>query len=307
MIRYLIQRLLWTGIVLIGVSAITFLLVFAKPGDTALALVGGRASKDSIEQVRKQYQLDQPIQVQYASYMGRLLRGDLGDSYYSRQPVAQALLAHFPATALLAGSIILVAVVIGIPLGILGALKSNTPIDRGLMITQLLAISMPSFFFGLVLLYLFSFQLKLLPVGGYGSLKHLILPTLSVALPWAGWYAIILRSNLLETISNDYVRTAYAKGLNQRSAALRHMLPNAILPVVTMVGMDLAGLLTGIALVEYLFNWPGIGWQTLQAAQRLDVPMIMGSVLFGALIISLANIVIDLLYTVLDPRVRLNA
>jgi peptide/nickel transport system permease protein len=128
-----------------------------------------------------------------------------------------------------------------------------------------------------------------------------------VALPWAGWYAIILRSNLLETISNDYVRTAYAKGLNQRSAALRHMLPNAILPVVTMVGMDLAGLLTGIALVEYLFNWPGIGWQTLQAAQRLDVPMIMGSVLFGALIISLANIVIDLLYTVLDPRVRLNA
>ena len=307
MIRYLIQRLLWTGIVLIGVSAITFLLVFAKPGDPALALVGGRASKDSIEQVRKQYQLDQPIQVQYASYMGRLLRGDMGDSYYSRQPVAQALLARFPATALLAGSIILVAVVIGIPLGILGALKSNTPIDRGLMITQLLAISMPSFFFGLVLLYLFSFQLKLLPVGGYGSLKHLILPTLSVALPWAGWYAIILRSNLLETISNDYVRTAYAKGLNQRSAALRHMLPNAILPVVTMVGMDLAGLLTGIALVEYLFNWPGIGWQTLQAAQRLDVPMIMGSVLFGALIISLANIVIDLLYTVLDPRVRLNA
>jgi peptide/nickel transport system permease protein len=307
MIRYLIQRLLWTGIVLIGVSAITFLLVFAKPGDPALALVGGRASKDSIEQVRQQYQLDQPIQVQYASYMGRLLRGDLGDSYYSRQPVTQALLARFPATALLAGSIILVAVVIGIPLGILGALKSNTPIDRGLMITQLLAISMPSFFFGLVLLYLFSFQLKLLPVGGYGSLKHLILPTLSVALPWAGWYAIILRSNLLETISNDYVRTAYAKGLNQRSAALRHMLPNAILPVVTMVGMDLAGLLTGIALVEYLFNWPGIGWQTLQAAQRLDVPMIMGSVLFGALIISLANIVIDLLYTVLDPRVRLNA
>src|SRR5262245_33709661 len=306
MIRYIIERLLWTGIVLIGVSAITFLLVFAKPGDPALALVGGRASKDSIEQVRKQYQLDQPIQVQYASYMGRLLRGDLGDSYYSRQPVAQALLAHFPATAVLAGSIIMVAIMIGIPLGILGALKSNTPIDRGLMITQLLAISMPSFFFGLLLLYLFSFQLKLLPVGGYGSWRHLILPTLSVALPWAGWYAIILRSNMLEAISNDYVRTAYAKGLNQRLAALRHMLPNAILPVVTMVGMDLAGLLTGIALVEYLFNWPGIGGQTLQAAQRLDVPMIMGSVLFGALIIGLANLAIDLLYTVLDPRVRLN-
>jgi peptide/nickel transport system permease protein len=307
MLRYIIQRLAWTVIVLIGVSALTFLLVFAMPGDPAQALVGGRASKDSIEQVRRQYGLDQPIQIRYLSYMGRLLRGDLGDSFYFRQPVSQALLARFPATAQLAGAIILVAVVIGIPLGVVGALRSNTPIDRGLMIGELLAISMPSFFFGLLLLYLFAFQLKLLPVGGYGSLKQLILPTLSVALPWSGWYAIILRSNMLEAISTDYVRTAYAKGLSQRSAALRHMLPNAILPVVTMVGMDLAGLLTGIALVEYIFNWPGIGWQTLQAAQRLDVPMIMGSVLFGALIISLSNLIIDLLYTVLDPRVRLKA
>jgi peptide/nickel transport system permease protein len=284
---------------------ITFLLVFAMPGDPALALVGGRASKDSIEQVRKQYGLDRPVYAQYASYMGRLLRGDLGDSLYFRQPVAQALLARFPATALLAGSIILVAVVIGIPLGVIGALKSNTVVDRGLMIAQLVAISMPSFFFGLLLIYLFAFQFKLVPVGGYGSWRNLILPTLSVALPWSGWYAIVLRSNMLEAISTDYVRTAYAKGLSGRSAALRHMLPNAILPVVTMVGLDIAGLLTGIALVEYIFNWPGIGWQTLQAAQRLDVPMIMGSVLFGALMIGLANLIVDVLYTVLDPRVRL--
>jgi peptide/nickel transport system permease protein len=239
--------------------------------------------------------------------MGRLLRGDLGDSFYFRQPVAQALLARFPATATLAVAIILVAIVIGIPLGAIGALKSNTALDRGLMIIQLLAISMPSFFFGLLLIYLFAFQFKLLPVGGYGSWRHLILPTLSVALPWSGWYAIVLRSNMLDAISTDYVRTAYAKGLSQRSAALRHMLPNAILPVVTMVGLDMAGLLTGIALVEYIFNWPGIGWQTLQAAQRLDVPMIMGSVLFGALIIGLANLVVDLLYTLLDPQVRLRA
>ena len=307
MLRYIIQRLAWTAIVLLGVSVITFGLVFAMPGDPAQALVGGRASKDSIEMVRKQYGLDQPLHTQYFNYMGRLLRGDLGDSFYFRQPVAQALLARFPATAMLAVAIIVVAITIGIPLGVIGALKSNTAIDRGLMITQLVAISMPSFFLGLLLIYLFAFQLKLLPVGGYGSLKQFILPTLSVALPWAGWYAIILRSNMLEALSNDYVRTAYAKGLSQRSAALRHMLPNAILPVITMVGMDLAGLLSGIALVEYIFNWPGIGWQTLQAAQRLDVPMIMGSVLFGALIISLANLVVDLLYTVLDPRVRLRA
>ena len=163
MLRYIIQRLAWTVLVLIGVSALTFLLVFAMPGDPAQALVGGRASKDSIEQVRRQYGLDQPLQVQYFSYMGRLLRGDLGDSFYFRQPVAQALLARFPATALLAGAIILVAVVIGIPLGVVGALRSNTAIDRGLMVGELLAISMPSFFFGLLLLYLFAFQLRLLP------------------------------------------------------------------------------------------------------------------------------------------------
>jgi peptide/nickel transport system permease protein len=307
MLRYIIQRLAWTAIVLLGVSVITFGLVFAMPGDPAQALVGGRASKDSIELVRKQYGLDQPLHTQYFNYMGRLLRGDLGDSFYFRQPVAQALLARFPATATLAVAIILVAITIGIPLGAIGALKSNTAIDRGLMIAQLVAISMPSFFFGLLLIYLFAFQFKLFPVGGYGSWRHLILPTLSVALPWSGWYAIVLRSNMLDAISTDYVRTAYAKGLSQRAAALRHMLPNAILPVVTMVGLDIAGLLTGIALVEYIFNWPGIGWQTLQAAQRLDVPMIMGSVLFGALIISLANLVVDLLYTVLDPRVRLRA
>src|SRR6185503_18871138 len=169
MLRYIIQRLAWTAIVLLGVSVITFGLVFAMPGDPAQALVGGRAGKDSIELVRKQYGLDQPLHTQYFNYMSRLLRGDLGDSFYFRQPVAQALLARFPATATLAVAIILVAIVIGIPLGAIGALKSNTAIDRGLMIAQLVAISMPSFFFGLLLIYLFAFQFKLFPVGGYGS------------------------------------------------------------------------------------------------------------------------------------------
>ena len=142
------------------------------------------------------------------------------------------------------------------------------------------------------------------PGGGYGTLSHLVLPALTVALPWAAWYGIVLRSNMLDAIAQDYARTAAAKGLNRWTIAWRHLLPNALLTVVTMLGMDLAGLLTGLALVEYIFGWPGIGWQALQAAQRFDIPMIMGSVLFGALLIGLANLVVDLMYSWLDPRVR---
>jgi peptide/nickel transport system permease protein len=185
------------------------------------------------------------------------------------------------------------------------ALKNNSLIDRGVLLFQLVMISLPSFFLGLLLMYALAHRLGLFPIGGYGTWRHLVLPTLSVALPWSGWYAIFLRSSLLEVISADYVRTAYAKGLSRPVIAWRHMLRNAILPVVTMLGMDMATLLMGIALVEYIFNWPGIGWQTLRAAQHFDVPMIMGSVLLGAVLIGLANLGVDFVYTWLDPRVRL--
>ena len=173
------------------------------------------------------------------------------------------------------------------------------------MVLGLISISLPTFFVGLLLLYCFAFQLKWFPVGGYGTLRHLVLPTLAVAIPWGAWYAILLRSNMLEAISADYVRTAYAKGLTPRVVAVRHMVRNALLPVVTIMGIDMASLLTGIVLVESVFSWPGIGMQTLQAAQHLDVPLIMGSVIFGAVLIGLANLVVDVIYTWLDPRVQL--
>lgn len=303
--RYIIRRLLWTFLTLFGVSLLTFVLIFAGPTDPANALVGERAQGVSVEHVRQQYGLDQPLYIQYLKYMGNLLQGNLGDSFYFRRPVAEALLEKFPATALLSVSIILVAVLIGIPMGTIAALKHNSLVDRGFMIFQLLTISLPTFFLGLLMIYFFAFRLGWFPVGGYGSFSHLILPTLSVALPWSAWYAIFLRSNLLDVTGADYVRTAYAKGLGQKLVVLRHMLRNALLPVLTMVGMDLATLLTGIALVEYIFNWPGIGWQALQAAQHLDVPLIMGSVLFAAALIGMGNLLVDLLYTWLDPRVQL--
>jgi peptide/nickel transport system permease protein len=305
MLPYILRRLLWIVITLWGVSILTFGMLFAGPTDAAQALSGARAQAASVELLRKQLGLDRPVHEQYLTYLGNLIRGDLGDSYYFDRPVTDALRERFPATAQLALTIFVLAVALGVPLGIISALRRGGVIDSVLMVAGLLAISIPSFLFGLLLLYAFAFRFKLFPVGGYGSPAHVILPALTVALPWAAWYGIVLRSNLLDTMALDFARTAQAKGLGPWTIAWRHLLPNALLSVVTMLGMDLAGLLTGLALVEYIYSWPGIGWQALQAAQRFDVPMIMGSVLFGALLIGLANLFVDLSYGWLDPRVRM--
>jgi peptide/nickel transport system permease protein len=303
-VSYILRRLLWIVITLWGVSVLTFALLFAGPADAARALSGARAQAASVEMLRQQLGLDRPVHEQYLNYLGGLVRGDLGDSYYFKRPVADALRERFPATAELALTIFVLAVALGVPLGVISAVRRGGVIDRALMVSGLVAISIPSFLFGLLLLYAFAFRLKLFPVGGYGTPAHLVLPALTVALPWAAWYGIVLRSNMLDAVSLDFARTAAAKGLSPWTIAWRHLLPNALLSVVTMLGMDLAGLLTGLALVEYIFAWPGIGWQALQAAQRFDVPMVMGSVLFGALLIGLANLLVDLVYGWLDPRVR---
>jgi peptide/nickel transport system permease protein len=305
MLAYVLRRLLWIAITLWGVSLLTFGLIFSGPADPAQALSGEKASAASIALMRSRLGLDRPVYRQYLTYMGDLVRGDLGESYYFNRPVREALLERFPATALLAVAIFVFAVAIGVPLGVVTALRNGGVLDRLLTIGGLLTISMPSFFFGILLLYCFAFRLKWFPVGGYGSLDHVVLPALTVALPWGAWYGIVLRSNMLDVLSHDYARTAAAKGLRQSTIAWRHLLPNALLSVITMLGMDFAVLLSGLALVEYIFSWPGIGWQALQAAQRFDVPMIMGSVILGALLIGSANLIVDLIYTRLDPRVRL--
>lgn len=305
MLRYILRRLLWMAITLFGVSLVTFVLIFAGPVDPARALVGEKSQAATIEALRQDLGLDQPIYVQYLRYMGRLLQGDLGKSFYFNRPVAQALAEKAPATAALGLSTSLLIVLLGIPMGALAAVRKNTVVDRTIMVFGLLTISLPNFFFGLLLMYLLAFKLDLFPAGGYGSVRHLFLPALSVALPWSAWYAVLLRANMLDAISADFVRTAHAKGLKERVVVTRHVLRNAILPVLTMLGMDMAALLTGLALVEYIFSWPGIGWQTVQAAQHFDVPLIMGSVLFGAVLIGIANLMVDVTYTWLDPRVRL--
>jgi peptide/nickel transport system permease protein len=303
---YIIRRLLWLVLILFWVSILTFVLVLAAPGDPAQMLAGNRAMGDSVDLLRKQYGLDQPIHVQYLKYMRNVAQGDFGYSFYFKRPVRDAIFERLPATAMLAVSIIVVSIALGVPMGIVGAMRHNSIVDRALMFFGLLSISLPTFFLGLLLIYVFAFRLGLFPIGGYGTLRHLVLPTLSVALPWSAWYATILRSNMLDAKTSDYVRTGYAKGLGDRQVTLRHMLPNAVLPVVAMVSMDLAGLLTGIALVEAVFSWPGLGWQALQAAQRKDLPLIMGSVFFGAVMIGLGNLIADVLNGRLDPRAQLD-
>ena len=304
MLGYILRRLVWIAITLIGVSMLTFGILFAGPTDAAQSLSGGRSQQASVEMLRERLGLDRPVHEQYLTYLGNLLHGDMGESYYFGSPVSEALAQRFPATLQLALAIFILAVALGVPLGVVTSMYRGGLLDRGLTIIGLVAISIPSFLFGLLMLYFFAFRLRLFPVGGYGTLAHLVLPAVTVALPWAAWYGIVLRSNMLDSIAQDYARTAAAKGLNRWTIAWRHLLPNALLTVVTMLGMDLAGLLTGLALVEYIFGWPGIGWQALQAAQRFDIPMIMGSVLFGALLIGLANLIVDLMYSWLDPRVR---
>jgi peptide/nickel transport system permease protein len=305
MLQFVFRRLLFIALALLFVSALTFGLVFAGPADPARALTAGKASGDALEQLRAQYGLDRPVPEQYARYMSQLLRGDLGYSYVYRRSVSEMLLTRLPATLLLATSIMFVALIIGIPLGVLMAMRQNSMLDRSLLLGGTMLISLPAFLLGLLLLYVFAFQLKWFPLGGHGSLSHLVLPTLAVALPWSIWYATLLRSNMLNVRNADYVRTGQAKGLPMHRVALRHMLPNALVPVLTMASMDLAALLTGIALVERVFNWPGIGQLALDANSAQDVPVIMGCVLFGALMIGAGNLMADLIAARLDPRIRL--
>src|SRR5215218_7866066 len=229
MLAYIVRRLVWIAVTLVGVSMLTFGILFAGPTDAAQALSGGRSQQASVEMLRERLGLDRPIHEQYLTYLGNLLHGDMGESYYFSSSVSEALAQRFPATLQLALAIFILAVALGVPLGVATSMYRGGLLDRGLTIIGLVAISIPSFLFGLLMLYFFAFKLKLFPVGGYGTPAHLVLPALTVALPWAAWYGIVLRSNMLDAIAQDYARTAAAKGLSRWTIAWRHLLPNALL------------------------------------------------------------------------------
>lgn len=302
--QFILRRLLWTVVVLWGVSLITFTIVYIVPADVATMIAGPRASPEVRAQITHDLGLDRPLGVQYARYVGSLLRGDLGRSWLYRQKVTEAILQHLPYTAVLAVAGVLVELALGLPVGLVSALKQYSWLDRTLTLFSLLSISAPPFWVGLVLLYLMAMKLPIFPVGGYGSPLHLVLPALTIGLAGGAWYARVFRSSLLDQMHSDYLRTARAKGLRHGAAILRHVVPNSLIPVVTMFGLDLGAFLGGIVVVEAVFGWPGIGLQAWKAIRDVDLPVLMGTVLFTALAVTLINLLVEIVYAFLDPRIR---
>ena len=305
MTAYIIRRLLGALGVIFGVATISFLLVFLMPGDAARMYAGPRAPEETVQRIRELWGLDQPLPVQYVRYMGRAIQGDLGNSTRDKRPVLQAVFERLPATIQLAVAGLLVELMVGIPLGILAATRPGSWVDQLATVVSLIGISVPQFALGLVALYVFGFLIPVFPLGGYGTPLHLVLPAIVLGIGGTAFYSRVLRNSILEVSGEDYVRTARAKGLSPRTVLTRHVLRNAMMPVVTLAGLDLALLLGGVVVIEAVFGWPGIGLQAWTAIRNQDTPMIMGTVLFASVAVVFLNLFVDVLYIAIDPRVRL--
>lgn len=306
MLIYLIQRIVQALLVVWLVSVITFGLIYLLPADPARLVAGRSATAEAVERVRSELGLDRPVIERYLRYLSGLVRGDLGRSYQQRTEVRDLLASRAIPTLVLTLAGVLCELLIGLPAGILAALRRGSILDQVVMLLAFTGAAAPQFVLGLLLLYTFAYRWPILPLGGYGSLEHLLLPALTLGLAGGGWYARVMRSSLLEVLSQDYIRTARAKGLTERMILYRHALRNAVLPVMAMVSSDLGMFMGGVVVVESVFGWPGIGQLTWQAIQLVDIPVIMGAVTFTAVFIVLANLMADLVYPLLDPRIQYN-
>jgi peptide/nickel transport system permease protein len=303
--RYFIRRIAAALLILLGVTAVTFALSYLIPADPVRMIAGRSATAETVESIRQQLGLDRPVYEQYGSYVWRLAQGDLGRSYVQKTEVATLIWSRLPATLLLMAGAIFFELAIGIPAGIYAATKRGRAMDRGIMIFSFAGVSAPQFVVGLLLLYVFANLLGWFPMSGYGTLGHLILPALTLGITGGGWYSRMIRSSMIDVLRQDYVRTARAKGVGERSVILVHALRNAVLPVVAMIGLDIGLFMSGAVVVESVFGWPGIGQLAWQAIQRLDIPIIMGVTLVAATAIVIGNLLADLIGPVVDPRVRL--
>ncbi len=305
MIAYLGRRVVHSVIILLGVSLITFALLYLLPADPVRQIAGRSATPQTVESIRQQLGLDQPFVVQYWRYLTRLLAGDLGRSYIQRSEVSELIVSRLPASLLLMVGAILCEVIIGLTTGLVAAVKRGTAVDQTLMVGSFVGVSAPQFVVGLLLLYVFAVRLGWFPIGGYGTWRHLVLPSLTLGILGAGWYSRMTRSSMIDVLRQDYIRTARAKGLAGRAILFRHALPNAILPVIAMVGIDIGLFMSGIVVVESVFGWPGIGQLAWQAIQRVDVPIIMGVTLVSACAIVIGNLIADAVAPLIDPRIKL--
>ncbi len=305
MLAYLVRRIVFGAAVLVGTSVITFAIAFVVPADPAVAMAGAKADPQTLATIRSEMGLDQPLYVQYARYFDRAIHGDLGRSYIRRESVTRLIADRFPATAVLAGAAMAVSLMLGIAMGAIAAAYRGRAADNILLVISLALVSIPVFWLGTMLLIAVAATIRSFPLGGYSGATSLVLPTLTLALGSAGYYSRVLHTSLSDAFDQDYVRTARGKGLSRVRVMLKHAMANALLPLVTLAGLDLAGLLSGVVLTETVFNWPGIGRLAAEAIFNLDIPVIMGTVLFSALLIVVVNLLVDLLYAWLDPRIRL--
>jgi len=302
--QYIIRRLLIMLPVLLGISLIIFIMVRVIPGDPGIIMAGPHATKDQVEQIRAQLGLDKHPVTQYFIFLKNLFRGDLGTSTRTGLPVTQEIMARLPNTLLLAFASILIASIFGISTGIIAGVKQNSKFDYLSMLVALFGLSMPVFWLGLMLMLLFSIKLGWFPAVGAESLKHLILPAITLGANSTAIIARMTRSSMLEVIRLDYIRTARAKGLPEKLVLSRHALKNALIPVVTVIGLQTGILLGGAVLTEIVFAWPGIGRLLVEAILSRDYPVVQGVVLVVATMFIFVNLIVDVLYAYLDPRIR---
>lgn len=310
MFEYLVKRLIMIPITLIGIFTISFSLLYVVPGDPVSTIVGQHADPETIKAIREKMHLDEPLYSQYFNYLGNVVKGDLGRSEVRNEDVMPAILERFPATVELTLASIIIAIVIGVPIGVLSSIKQYSLLDRTFMIFAIAGVSAPNFWVGQILILFLAYQLKLLPDGGYSeyfpeNIKFLILPALALGIREVAVIARLTRSSMLEVVRQDYIRTARAKGLTEFNVMVKHGLRNALVPIVTYIGMDIGFLLGGAVITETIFTRPGIGLLAVQALRDKDIPMVLGTVLFASLLIVIANLITDLSYAALDPRVKL--
>ncbi|TIV79936.1 MAG: ABC transporter permease [Mesorhizobium sp.] len=301
---FLARRLVQAVLILIGVAAITFLLLYFLPADPAVLIAGRSATPQMVAAIRHELGLDQPLVMQFLHYVGNLLHGDLGRSYTQKTEVLPLILARLPATLILMAAGIVVEVALGLTFGIIAAVRRGGFVDRSVMMLSFVGVSSPQFVVALLLLYVFAATLGWFPMSGFGTARHVVLPALTLGVLGAGWYARMVRSAMIEVLRQDYVRTAHAKGLSGRRVVLGHALPNALLPIIAMVGIDIGQFMSGVVVVEAVYGWPGIGQLAWQAIQQVDVPIIMGVTLVSALAIVLGNLLADFVAPFVDPRIR---
>ena len=304
MLQYTLRRILISIPTIIGVLIIVFLMVRLAPGDPAVLLAGEFASPEVIERARERFGLDRSLPEQFARFIGGIAQGDLGRSTRTNRLVTDDLANFFPNTLELAFAAIIVALVVGVPAGVISALRPNGPLDFGVTFIALLGVSMPVFWFGLLAILFFSVQLGWFPVAGRGTLSHLVLPAITLGLSSTAIIARMTRASMLEVLNQDFVRTARAKGLVEGQVVVKHALRNAFVPVVTVIGLQFGALLAGAVITETVFTWPGIGRLLVDSIRARDYPVVQGAVLLIAVSFVLVNLIVDLIYGFVDPRIR---